>query len=1308
MTITSPASGATVGGTVAVSAEVTQLLGALVRGVQFKLDGADMGAEDTTAPYSASWNTIPSNNGIHTLTAVARDAVGLRYTSGPVTVTVFNDKTAPTVAITGPGAGSIVAGIVTVNASASDNIGVTSVQFKLDGLNLGGEDTGAPYSFAWDTTTATNASHSLTAVARDAAGNQATSAAVTVTVFNDTTPPSVSITAPTAGSTVAGTITVSANAADNGVVAGVQFKLDGVNLGAEDTAAPYSVPWNTTTATNASHTLTAVARDAAGNQATSAATVIVFNDTTPPGVSITAPNAGSTVGGTITVSANATDNGTVAGVQFKLDGVNLGAEDTAPPYSVPWNTTPATNASHTLTAVARDAAGNQATSAAVTVTVFNDTTPPGVSITAPTAGSTVAGTITVSANATDNGTVAGVQFKLDGVNLGAEDTAAPYSVPWDTTTATNASHTLTAVARDAAGNQATSAAVTVTVFNDTTPPSVSITAPVAGPPVAGTITVSANATDNGTVAGVQFKLDGVNLGAEDTATPYSVPWDTTTATNASHTLTAVARDAAGNQATSAAVTVTVFNDTAPPGISITAPTAGSTVAGTITVSANATDNGTVAGMQFKLDGVNLGAEDTAAPYSVPWDTTTATNASHALTAVARDAAGNQATSAAVTVTVFNDTTPPTVSITAPNTGSTVGGTITVSANATDNGTVVGVQFKLDGVNLGAEDTAAPYSVAWDTTTATNASHTLTAVARDAAGNQATSAAVTVTVFNDTTPPTVSITAPNTGSTVANTITVSADATDNGTVAGVQFKLDGVNLGAEDTAAPYSVSWDTTTATNASHTLTAVARDAAGNQTTSGMVTVTVSNANPIVVENQQAGSRNWQMWQIPGTRPGDDVGKQIKGYASATSVNKGESITFYVTVTPAQTFTMDVYRIGWYQGLGGRFLQRIGPVSGVQQPACPVDSATGLIECPWTPSYTLTVPTTWTSGIFLAQLTNADGFQNYIIFAVRDDARRSDILYQQAVMTYQAYNNFPNDGVTGKSLYDYNSFGPATSLGTPRAVKVSFNRPYRVDGNGEFQYEYNFVRWLERSGYDVSYSTDLDTHQNGARLLNSKAFVMPGHDEYWSKLMYDHVEQARDAGVHLGFFSANMVLWQVRTEPSPVSGTADRVIVCYKDRALDPVQNATTTITWRDPFIGRPEQPLIGVQYFSHLPDGAPNAPYVVINSSNWVYAGTGMVDGDSVPGIVGYEADLSMSNFPLPASVPGTYSVLSNSPYDDGGRIVFANSSIYQAPSGAWVFGAGTIGWGLGLDYPGIEDARLKRITANLLDRFVGIQPPP
>src|SRR5207245_435575 len=151
------------------------------------------------------------------------------------------------------------------------------------------------------------------------------------------------------------------------------------------------------------------------------------------------------------------------------------------------------------------------TSAGISVTVFNDTTPPSVSVTAPVAGASVAGTVTVTASASDNIGVVGVQFKLDGAALGAEDTTSPYSVSWNTVGAANGSHTLTAVARDAAGNVTTSAAVTVTVSNDTTPPSVSITSPVGGASVSGTVTVTATASDNVGVAGVQFKLDGANL-----------------------------------------------------------------------------------------------------------------------------------------------------------------------------------------------------------------------------------------------------------------------------------------------------------------------------------------------------------------------------------------------------------------------------------------------------------------------------------------------------------------------------------------------------------------------------------------------------------------------------------------------------------------------------------------------------------------------------------------------------------------------------------------------------------------------------
>jgi hypothetical protein len=181
---------------------------------------------------------------------------------------------------------------------------------------------------------------------------------------------------------------------------------------------------------------------------------------------------------------------------------------------------------------------------------------------------------------------------------------------------------------------------------------------------------------------------------------------------------------------------------------VTSPGPGSTVSGTVTLAAAASDNVGVAGVQFRLDGVAFGSEDTAAPYSVGWDTTTSANGSHNITAVARDAAGNTTTSAAVTVTVANaDTTPPTAAITAPSSGATVSGSVAVSANASDNVGVVGVQFRLDGAALGAEDTTAPYSATWDTTAGSEGAHTLTAVARDAAGNTGTSPAISVTVSN---------------------------------------------------------------------------------------------------------------------------------------------------------------------------------------------------------------------------------------------------------------------------------------------------------------------------------------------------------------------------------------------------------------------------------------------------------------------------------------------------------------------------------------------------------------------------------
>src|SRR6266478_773481 len=225
--------------------------------------------------------------------------------------------------------------------------------------------------------------------------------------------------------------------------------------------------------------------------------------------------------------------------------------------------------------------------------------------------------------------------------------------------------------------------------------------------------------------------------------------------------------------------------------------------------------------------------------------------------------------------------------------------------------------------------------------------------------------------------------------------------------------------------------------------------------------------NPIVLENQQPGTNQWR---IPFGSAATDSGGQIKGYASATSVNKGGNITFYVSVNPAQTYTIDIYRMGWYQGLSGRLMQHIGPLNGVQQPTCPTNATTGMIECQWATAYTLATQTSWTSGVYLALLTNAQGYQNYIVFVVRDDSRVAALLYQQPVTTYQAYNDYPYDSMTGKSLYSFNSYGATTVGGSAAAVKVSFDRPYHGDGTGIdwgnafFSWEISFVRWIEKSG----------------------------------------------------------------------------------------------------------------------------------------------------------------------------------------------------------------------------------------------------
>jgi hypothetical protein len=706
---------------------------------------------------------IVTLSGLATATAYhyrveSRDAAGNLATSGDFTFTTLAapDITPPTVSLTAPAAGATVTATITVAASASDNVGVVGVQFKLDGVNLGAEVLVAPYAIAWTTRTALNGAHTLTAVARDAAGNIGTSTTVGVTVTNDTTPPAIAITAPAAGVTVTGTVTVTASASDSMGVAGVQFQLDGRPLGVEATVAPYAVGWDTTAVADGPHTLAAVARDAAGNATISAAvSVTVANGSvqvalTPQDTSLNL-DAANYSGTTTLMTYTWPDNRVANAIMMKFDlaGIPAGAVVQDATLYLALVQSDAT-AESTYTVTAHKLVGRNPVIATAT-------------------GYTADGVTGWTANACCYANVPLAQADISAAyDTRAIDKAPGYKAwtvtamvkEWQAAAVSNYGLLLNADASKLADHYRYFASMkhpdtTIHPFLrvtylappslDGTPPTVAITAPAAGVTVTGTVTVTASASDSVGVAGVQFRLDGSPLGTEVTAAPYAVAWNTTTAAGGSHTLTAIARDAAGNIGTSAAVTVTVVNDTPPPIVSgVTASSitaAGSTISWTTnTVSDSQVEYGTTTAYG-SMSALN---PSLVASHVVTLGGLTDGTVYH-FRVRSRDAAGNLAISGDLTFTTL-DGTPPAVAITAPAAGATVGGMVTVTASASDSVGVAGVQFRLDGSLLGTEVTAAPYAFGWNTTAVPDGLHTLTAVARDAAGN-ATTSAVAVTVAN---------------------------------------------------------------------------------------------------------------------------------------------------------------------------------------------------------------------------------------------------------------------------------------------------------------------------------------------------------------------------------------------------------------------------------------------------------------------------------------------------------------------------------------------------------------------------------
>jgi putative cell wall-binding protein len=452
--------------------------------------------------------------------------------------------------------------------------------------------------------------------------------------------------------------------------------------------------------------------------------------------------------------------------------------------------------------------------------------------------------------------------------------------------------------------------------------------------------------------------------------------------------------------------------------------------------------------------------------------------------------------------------------------------------------------------------------------------------------------------------------------------------------------------------------------------------------------------NPITLENRKQGSTAWKIpWS--GKSVADDTHQQVKGYASATSVAQGGSIGLQVKATAASTFTWDVFRLGWYGGAGGRLVAR-GSAAATSQPACPTDPDTGEIACRWSTSVTLHPTSAWVTGVYVVVLTSG-AYQNYAFFTVRD-GRRDALLAVSPVNTYQAYNNFPADGVTGKSLYDYNSYGALTVNGLTSAVKVSFDRPYATTGvNYVLRDEAPFIRYAEARGFDITYVTDVDLHERPAEATSQRGIVVVGHSEYWTSDMFTTAEQARDAGIGLTSLGADNVYWRVRYEDGP-GGTPDRVLVCYRIADLDPVPDATNkTILFRD--LGRPEQELLGEMYAA--PGGVVPASHswVVKAASHWFYRGTGLANGDSIPAMVGGETDQRQPGYPLPQA--RDYSVVAQSPTVDGnGDPAIAESTLYTAPSGAAVFDAGSLKYTRALGQSGYTYPQAQAMTTNLLAR--------
>ncbi|HKU63046.1 MAG TPA: N,N-dimethylformamidase beta subunit family domain-containing protein [Gemmatimonadales bacterium] len=437
---------------------------------------------------------------------------------------------------------------------------------------------------------------------------------------------------------------------------------------------------------------------------------------------------------------------------------------------------------------------------------------------------------------------------------------------------------------------------------------------------------------------------------------------------------------------------------------------------------------------------------------------------------------------------------------------------------------------------------------------------------------------------------------------------------------------------------------------------------------------TDSNQASILAENRRAGDAGWK-------DKGRSIPSLLAMWASPYAVSGGDTLDVYIHAV-AETIDLQVYRLGWYGGVGGRLVDSQTGLHGGTQPRCG-EPWSGIVACPWRVTTRLVVPTDWVGGVYLLKARDGRGDIWSYPFVLRSgEAHRFTAVINQ--FTWQAYNKWG-----GASFYTF--LQTSTRYTYPR---ISFDRPYLDQGGmtatggpdeAGGSNDLPAVRWLEANGYDVGYASDMDLADSSADLPTPHALLFVGHDEYWTWNEFDRVQALRDAGTHLAFLSGDNADWNIRVSAGTVTGRRAETLTCYKYQPdPDPPEPDETTTKFRDPPLDRPESELVGEIYQHLLPGGASPPMEVPPDSllgphTRAFTLAAGLVPGDTIAIASGTEGDQFFPGAPF--TPKGTEMLLrAVYPVPDSTPLYF-NSTFYVAPSGAGVWATGTNKWAAYLD---------------------------